>query len=164
MLLCPAPATTISKRSSLDACWPMENGVTASGASAAVFTNPRRLILLMETPPWNNLLRFLLHDFLDARPKIFQHYSRGVSSRPSGARSARMRRRAGLIEAGNRHPMLRPARHWSHRARLCWSRSARVTTPVPVVRVHPFQIERAFDRPRQNLVVGQIWREAPQII
>src|SRR6266851_1363959 len=51
MLLCPAPATTMSKRSSLDACWPMENGVTASGASAAVFTNPRRLILLMRAPP-----------------------------------------------------------------------------------------------------------------
>src|SRR5467141_4745327 len=91
MLLCPAPATTMAKRSSLDACWPMENGVTASGASAVVFTNPRRLILLMETPPGNNLLRFLLHDFLDARPKIFQHHGRGVSSRPSGHRSAGMR-------------------------------------------------------------------------
>src|SRR6266403_2778891 len=118
MLLCPAPATTISKRSSLDACWPIENGVTASGASAAVFTNPRRLILLMETPPWNNLLRFLLHDILDAGSEIFQHYSRGVSSWSTGHRSARMRRRAGLIEAGNRHPMLRPTRHGTHRARL----------------------------------------------
>src|SRR6266436_3453604 len=47
MLLCPAPATTMSNRSSLDACWPMENGVAASGASAAAFTNPRLLILLM---------------------------------------------------------------------------------------------------------------------
>src|SRR5216683_3000502 len=47
MLLCPAPATTMSNRSSLDDCWPTENGVTASGASAAVFTNPRLLILLM---------------------------------------------------------------------------------------------------------------------
>src|ERR1700687_4881625 len=162
MLLCPAPATTISKRSSLDAWWPMENGVTASGASAAVFTNPRRLILLMETPPWNNLLRFLLHDFLDARPKIFQHYSRGVSSRPSGHRSARMRRRAGLIEAGNRHPMLRPARHWTHRSGLRRSRSARVTTAVPVVRVHAFQIKRALNNPRENLVIRQIGREPPQ--
>src|SRR5229473_5041779 len=102
MLLCPAPATTMSNRSSLGACWPMENGVTASGASAAVFTNPRRLILLMGTPPRNDFLRFL-HDFFDARPKILQLHGRGVSSRPSDHRSTRMRRRASLVEAGNRH-------------------------------------------------------------
>src|SRR5260370_1118715 len=138
MLLCPAPATTMSKRSSLDACWPMENGVTASGASAVVFTNPRRLILLMETPPGNNLLRFLLHDFLDARPKIFQHHGRGVSSRSSGHRSAGMGRGSRLIQTRDGHPMLRPARHWSHRAGLRRSRSARVTTAMPVVRIHAF--------------------------
>src|ERR1700687_6154965 len=153
----------MSKRSSLEVCGPNENGATARGASAVAFTNSRRLIVLMGTPPQTNLLR-LLHHFLDAGSEIFQHHSCGVSSRPPGRRSARMRRRAGLIEAGDRHPMLRPTRHWTHRARLCWSRSARVTTAVPVVRVHPFQIERAFDRPRQNLVVGQIWRETPQVI
>src|SRR6266852_6239938 len=162
MLLCPAPATTMSKRSSLDACWPMENGVAASGASAAVFTNPRRLILLICTPPWNNLLRFLVDDFLDARPKIFQHYRRRVSSGPSGHRSARMRRRASLIKAGNRHSMLRVSRHGAHRAGLRRPRSARVTTAVPVVRIHAFQVKRTFDDSRENLVIRQIGREPPQ--
>src|SRR5260370_22294501 len=119
MLLCPAPVTTMSKRSYLGVCWQMENGVPASGASAAVFTNPRLLILLMRAPPRNDLLHFLLHNFFDAGPKIFQHYSRRVSAWPSGDRSAWMRRRAGLIQARNRHAMLRPARHGTHRASLC---------------------------------------------
>src|SRR6266446_3310912 len=162
MLLCPAPATTMSKRSSSDACCPMEKGATASGASAAVFTNPRRLILLMCAPPSNNLLRFLVHDFLDARPKIFQHYRRRVSSGPAGHRAARMRRRASLIKAGNRHSMLRVSRHWAHRSGLRRSRSARVTTAVPVVRIHALQIKRTLDDSRENLVVRQIAREPPQ--
>src|SRR2546429_3766907 len=51
MLLCPAPATTMSKRSSLEVCGPNENGATARGASAVAFTNSRRLIVLMGAPP-----------------------------------------------------------------------------------------------------------------
>src|SRR5229473_5439216 len=98
MLLCPAPATTMSKRSSLDACWPMEKGAAASGASAAVFTNPRRLILLIGTPPSNELLRFLVHDFLDARPEIFQHDCGRISPRAAGYRSTGMGRRSCLIQ------------------------------------------------------------------
>src|SRR5713101_7936519 len=156
MLLCPAPATTMSKRSSLDACWPMEKGVTASGASAAVFTNPRRLILLMRAPPRKNLLHFLLHNFLDARPKIFQHYGRRVSARPSVHRPAGMRRRSGLIQAGNRHAMLCPARHGTHRASLCWHGSTCVTTAVPVVWIHALQIKWTLHDARENLVIRQI--------
>src|SRR5438552_9337915 len=102
MLLCPAPATTMSKRSAWDACWPMENGVTASGASAAVFTNPRRLILLMGTPPRNNLLGFLLYDFLDAGSEIFQHDRRCVSPRPARYGTAWLRRGHCLM-----HPLAR---------------------------------------------------------
>ena len=51
MLLCPAPATTMSKRSSWSACALKENGAAARGASAVVFTNSRRLTLLMNTLP-----------------------------------------------------------------------------------------------------------------
>src|SRR5271169_5186404 len=47
-LLCPAPATTMSKRSGLADCCAMAfNGVSARGASAAPFTNPRRVIPLI---------------------------------------------------------------------------------------------------------------------
>src|SRR5713226_8745954 len=114
MLLWPAPATRMSNRSSLGVCWPMENGVTARGASAAVFTKPRLLILLMGTPPRNYLLRFLPYDFLDARPKIFQHHGRRIPSRSAGHRSAGMRRGARLIQTRDWHPVLRPARHRTH--------------------------------------------------
>src|SRR5713226_5166763 len=162
MLLCPAPATTTSKRSSLDACWPMENGVTARGASAAVFTNPRLLILLMATSPRNSLLRFLPYDFLDARPKIFQHHGRSISSWSAGYRSAGMRRGAGLIQTRDRHPVLRPARHRTHRSGLRRAGPACVTTAVPVMRIHALQIKRALDDPRENLVFRQVGRELPQ--
>src|SRR5216684_6157635 len=162
MLLCPAPATTMSKRSSLDACWPMENGVTASGASAAVFTNPRLLILLMGTPPLNYPLRFLPYDFLDTGPEIFQHHCCRIPPRSTGYGSAGMCRRSRLIQTCNRHAVLRPARRGAHRSRLRRPRSACVTTPVPVVRIHPFQIQRALYDPRENFVIGQIGRELPQ--
>src|ERR1700691_1144233 len=47
-LLCPAPATTISKRSGAVVCRAMVlSGDNAKGASAAPFTNPRRVIPLM---------------------------------------------------------------------------------------------------------------------
>src|SRR5579863_3996414 len=57
-LLCPAPATTISKRSGLAACRAMAfNGVSARGASAAPFTNPRRVIpLIFYLLPQNPIL------------------------------------------------------------------------------------------------------------
>src|SRR6266478_4787940 len=164
MLLCPAPATTMSKRSSLDACWPMENGVTASGASAAVFTNPRLLILLMGTPPLNYPLRFLPYDFLDTGPEIFQHHRCCIPPRSTGHGSTGMCCRSCLIQTSNRHPVLRPARHGTHRTRLRRARSACVTTPMPVVRVHAFEIERALDDPRENFVLRQVGRETPQKI
>src|SRR6266852_2383079 len=152
MLLCPAPATTISKRSSLDACWPMENGVTARGARAAVFTNPRRLILLMRKPPRNNLLSFLLHHFFDAGPEVLQHHRCRIPPRAAGHRSARMRRRSGLVETRNRHAMLCPALHGPHCTSLRRPRTTCMTTPMPVVRVHAFQIQRTLDDSRENLV------------
>ena len=65
----------------LEACCPAVNGVTARGASAAVFTNPRRLIVLIWTLPLSNFLRFLLNHFLDAGPKVFQHHRRPHSAR-----------------------------------------------------------------------------------
>src|SRR5467141_1970005 len=162
MLLCPAPATTMSKRSSLDACWPMENGVTASGASAAVFTNPRLLILLMGTPPLNYPLRFLPYDFLDTGPEIFQHHRCRIPPRSTGYGSAGMCRRSRLIQACNWHAVLRPARRGAHRAGLRRTGSPRVTTAVPVVRIHALQIERALNDSRENLVIRQIRRELPQ--
>src|SRR5713226_348568 len=162
MLLWPAPATRMSNRSSLGVCWPMENGVTARGASAAVFTNPRLLILLMGTSPRNSLLRFLPYDFLDARPKVFQHHGSSISSRSAGYRSAGMCRRAGLIQTWDWHPVLRPARHRAHRSRLRRAGTACVTATMPVVRVHPLQIKRALDDSRENLVFRKVGRELLQ--
>src|SRR5580693_1612890 len=47
-LLCPAPATTMSKRSGAADCRAIAlSGVSARGASAAPFTNPRRVIPLI---------------------------------------------------------------------------------------------------------------------
>src|SRR6267378_601501 len=106
----------------------MENGAAASGASAAVFTNPRRLILLMGTPPSNELLRFLVHDFLDARPEIFQHDCGRISSWAAGYRSTGMGRRSRLIQTRDGHAMLHVSGHWTHRAGLRGARPSRVTT------------------------------------
>src|SRR5580704_14683945 len=145
----------MSKRSSLEVCWPNENGATARGASAVVFTNSRRLIVLIGTLPQQKLLR-LLHYFLDAGTKILQHHGRGVSSGASGDRTSGMRRRACLIQTGNRHAMLCPTRHGTHRACLRRPGSAGVAASVPVVRIHAFEIERAFDGARENLVIRQI--------
>src|SRR5580704_10900213 len=134
----------MSKRSSLEVCWPNENGATARGASAVVFTNSRRLIVLIGTLPQQKLLR-LLHYFLDAGPKILQHHGRGVSSGPASYRSTGMRCGSRLIEAGNRHAMLCPTGHGTHRARLGRAGPTGVAASMPVVRVHAFEIERAFD-------------------
>jgi len=131
--------------------------------SAAVFTNPRRLILLMETPPWNNLLRFLLHDFLDAGSEIFQYYSRGVSPWSTGhdppdASSRRSDR--GRESASDAAP----------------NQALDASRQIAPVLIRPRDNCRAscagssvpnrggFRSSRQNLVVGQIWREAPQVI
>src|SRR5437588_11469474 len=161
MLLCPAPATTMSKRSSLEVCGPSENGVTARGASAVAFTNSRRLMVLIGAPPLNQLL-CLLHYFLDASSEVLQHDRRRVSPGSSRNRSARMSRRPRLVQAGNRHSMLRPAQHGAHRTGLRRSRSAGMTSTVPVVRVHALQIKRTFDDTSENLVICQIGREPPQ--
>src|SRR5258707_7575988 len=91
----------MSKRSSLDACGPNENGATARGASAVAFTNSRRLIVLMGAPPQTKLLR-LLHHFLDAGSEIFQHDSRCVPTRPAGHRSTGMGRGPRLIQTLDR--------------------------------------------------------------
>src|SRR2546425_294638 len=151
----------MSKRSSLDACGPNENGATARGASAVAFTNSRRLIVLMGAPPQTKLLR-LLHYFLDAGSEIFQHDRRCVSTRPPGHRSTGMRRGSCLKKPGARHPMRPPPSRWSHRAGRRGARPARVTTAVQVVRVHAFQIKGALNDPRKIFVFRKIGREPPQ--
>ena len=73
-----------------------------------------------------------------------------------------MRRGPRLIQPWDRHPVLRPTKHWAHRTGLRRSRPTRVTTAAPVVRVHALQIKRTLDDPRENLVIRQIGREPPQ--
>src|SRR3954469_3192000 len=80
---------------------------------------------------------------LDARAEVLQQYDRGVAPRRAGDRAARMRGSAGLVETGNRHPVLRPTRRGPQR-------SALRQRPVPPV-------ERAVD----HVLVGALdvlWR------
>src|SRR5919109_5372105 len=58
--------------------------------------------------------------------------------------------------------MLRPAGHWPHGAHLRRALRACMRASMPEVRVHPLEIEWAFDKTRENLVVGQIGRVLPQ--
>ena len=60
--------------------------------------------------------------------------------------------------------MLRPSCHRSQRARLRGSPGTRVTTSVPVVRIHAFKIERAVDNFPENFVVGKVRSKAAQVV
>src|ERR1700674_1061770 len=110
------------------------------------------------------LLHFLLNYFFDAGAKILQHHCRCVSPGRTGDRTSRKCSGACLIQARDGHAMLRPARYRAHCAGLCRARCASVNTAMPEMRVHALEVEGAFHKPGKDLIVGQIWREAPQII
>ena len=102
--------------------------------------------------------------FFNARSENLQDHNGSVSPRPAGNRPAGVGRRSGLIQARNRHAMLRVARHRPHGSRLRRPGSTSVTTSMPIVGIHALQIDRAFDGARQNFVFRQIWGEATQEI
>src|SRR5580704_13555646 len=162
----------MSKPSRETPCEPRARCWTARGAMAAPFTKPRRVMLLMRPlllrrshfkmfaplePVLRNALSFFLDHFLDAGPKILEHNGNSIPPRPTGYRPSGMRCRSGLVQTLNGHTMLSPARHRTHGASLSGSRPARVTASMPVMWVHAFEIERAFDGVRQDLVISQVW-------
>ena len=96
-------------------------------------------------------------------PKSFSITVAAFRPGPSGDRASRIRRGAGLIQTGDRHAVLRPAGNRTQGAGLRRVLRSAVAGAVPVVRVHALQIERTLDDPRENLVVGQIGCEPPQV-
>src|SRR5467141_319431 len=127
------------------------------------FFSPSADLANLNPPRFFARLRFLVHDFLDAGSEIFQHHRRGVSAGRSRDRAARKCRRARLVQPRNRHAMLRPPRHRAHRSYLRRALRSRVGASVPEMRIHPFKIEWALHKSRQDLVVGQIRRESSQV-
>ena len=69
------------------------------------------------------------------RTEVLQHDRRGVAAGPAGDRAARMRGAAGLVEAGDRHPVLRPARRGAQRAAVRQAAVAAVERAADHVRV-----------------------------
>ena len=95
-------------------------------------------------------------------PKILkQHYCR-VSTRRTGDRTTWMCGSSSLIEARDRHPMLSIARNWSQRFRLSWTHVPTMATPMPVVPVDAFQVERAAHIYSEDFVVSQVRCVLPQ--
>src|ERR1700686_1060921 len=135
---------------------------TASGAIAAPFTKPRLVMFFMVVSHLRLNSGFLYY-FRNARSKIFEHHRGGLAARAASDRTPRMSRRARLIKARDGHAVLRPTGHRSHGAALRQARAAGVATTVPVVRIHALQIERTFDRARENFVICQICSEALQV-
>src|SRR5438128_1675019 len=76
---------------------------------------------------------------LDARAQVLQQYHRGVAPRRAGDRATWMRGPAGLVEAGNRHPVLRPTRRRPQRSAL------RQRPAPPVERAVDHVLVRALD-------------------
>src|ERR1700676_2991856 len=143
-LLWPPPATTMSKRSFSGVCAAARaKGAAASGASAAVFTNPRRVMVFMVGLAFQSIPRnlSLVHNFFDRGAEILEHDGGGVAARTAGDRASRMRGGSGLVEPRDGHAMLRPAEHRAERTGLRRSGSSGVTTAVPVVRIHALKIE-----------------------
>src|SRR6185436_17696320 len=86
----------------------------------------------------------LCHHLVETPTKILQHDGSGITPRPARDRAAGMRGRAGLVETRDRHAMLRPAGSRPQGASLRRVLGAAVTRTLPVVRIAPFQIERAL--------------------
>src|ERR1035438_9018671 len=96
------------------------------------------------------------HYRFDGGSKIFEHDYGGVAARASGDGAAGMRGGARLVEALDGHAMLSPAGHGAHRADLGGALCAGVSAAVPEMRVHAFEVERAFYEAGEDFIVGQI--------
>ena len=53
---------------------------------------------------------FCCHHFVETSTKILEHHDSGISTGTAGNRAARVGGRAGLVQARDRHAVLRPAR------------------------------------------------------
>ncbi len=75
-----------------------------------------------------------------------------------------MRGRTGLVEARDRHAVLRPSGRRPQSGGLRRALRAAMAGAMPVVRIHALEIERALDHAGEDLVIGQIRREPAQIV
>ena len=98
------------------------------------------------------------------RPKSFSMTAAALRPGPPEIEPPGMRGGTGLVEAGDRHAVLRPAGRRPQVRGLRRVLRAAVAGAVPVVRIHALEIERALDHAGEDLVVGQIGREPPQVI
>src|SRR6185312_701902 len=142
--------------------------VTVPAASSAARPNtirPNRFIAFL-LQSFGERGRFragpaLRYHVVETFTKILEHHGSGIPPRSAGDGTAGLRGRPGLVEAGDRHAMLRPAGRRTQGRSLRRILRAAVTGTVPVVRIAALEIERALDHAGENLVVGKIGRKFP---
>src|SRR4051794_12273438 len=100
------------------------------------------------------------HHLLEVESKVLQQDGRGVAPRRAGDGAARMRRAAGLVEAGNGHAVLPPPRRRPQPAALGDRAVAAMERAAGHVAVLLLDVDRALDELREDRVVGEAGAEA----
>jgi len=97
----------------------------------------------------------------NAGAEILEHYHHRVAAWGARDRAAGMRGRAGLVEAGDGHLVIRPAGNGTHQVRLCGVHLPAVNAAVPEIGIAAPDVERRLAEAGEDFVVGEIRREAP---
>src|SRR4051812_26084887 len=95
------------------------------------------------------------NNLLDVVAEILEEDDGTVASRRAGDRAARMSRCAGLVETGNRHAVLRPARDGPARTVVRPAAVAAVDRPVPHVLVVVLDVDGRLDVLREDDAVAR---------
>src|SRR5215208_2251194 len=96
--------------------------------------------------------------------EVAQHHRRGVAAGHAGDRAADARRAARLVEAGDRHPVVRPAGYWPV---LAAERSAAIPAmkcPADHVLVRALDVRRALHVGGEDVVVRERRNEAAHVV
>src|SRR5919197_2548897 len=104
------------------------------------------------------------HHLLDRCSEVSEHHCGCVPPRRCGDRGARVRRRAGLIEPGNRQAMLRPPRDGAKATHLRGTHLAAVTRAAPVVLVQRLEVDGTLHERRFDLGVRQVRGVATDVL
>src|SRR5262249_5248308 len=102
------------------------------------------------------------HHLLRVVAEILEQDDRTVATGRTGDRPAWMGGRSGLVEAGNRHAVLRPARRRPPQAVVRVAAVAAVDRAVPHVLVQALDLDRALDALGEDHVAGHVRRGAEE--
>ena len=89
--------------------WPPRRTISFTKSFHRVSSWESVIISLGAATPGSCTRFGLPHHFVETSTKILQHHGSGISPRTAGNRAARVRGRTGLVEARDRHAVLRPA-------------------------------------------------------